>query len=242
MTIAARAARIGGALIALAPLPAAAIPLLPGEIISPEDYFDAAVAPGDPAWFGTVLGSQTAFAARLEDGFDGFETVMDLNAAGGRIDSTVSDTGGSLTFAYVFGDDAPLSFEGSSTISATIRGFAGYAVDVAPVGEPLTLYVPIVSRSPDGDAIFVDFSFGLDDPLSGLVAFDIEEIRFRTDAPSFRAGGAAELALGLESFSIEDVAALPGVLVPAPIPLPAGLPLMLTGLGALGLTAWRRKG
>ena len=237
-----------GLALALACGPAAAVPLLPGETLAPDAYFDAAVAPGDPAWFGTVLASREGTAEIFRDGFDGFETVEDINGAGGRIDSSVSSVPGALVFAYDFADaPPPFSFEPSSTVSATITGFAGYAVDLAPVLDsrgPLGLYVPVVSRGADGDAILFDFAFSggaFDDPLAGLVAFGIEQVRIRTDAPSFRVG-AASLGLGIATFGVTDAPVAPGALVPAPIPLPAGLPLLLAGLGALGLAARRRRG
>ena len=230
--------------LALAAGPAAAVPLLPGETLGPDAYFDAAVAPGDPAWFGTALAAQTGSASRFTDGFDGFETVEDINEAAGRIESSVSAVPAGTVFAYTFVDEAPVALDGSSTVRATLFGFDGFAVDVAPVGDPDDPYGPVISRSEDGDSILFNLAFDPDfpdDPLSGLTGFATVEIRLRTDAPSFRIGDAT-LGLGIGTFGVADVAVAPGVLVPAPIPLPAGLPLLALGLGALGLAGRRRKG
>ena len=233
--------------LVLAAGPAAAIPLLPGDTIGSVDYdsyFDAAVTVGDPAWFGTVLATASGSAEIVRDGFDGFEEVEDLNAAGGRIDSGVSSVPGGLVFAYDFIDTPPLSFEPSSTVRATITGFSGYAVDLAPVANPIGIYAPNITRSADGDEILFDFAVSFDgtsEATSGLQGFGIEQILLRTDAPSYRLGDAS-LGLGLQTFGVTDTAVTPGALVPAAVPLPAGLPLLLGGLGALGLAARRRKG
>ena len=224
--------------------PAAALPLPPGgsfDLATLDGAEAIAIAPDDPAWSGPVLSAQDASASVTYGGFDGFEERDDFNNAGGIIRSRVLDVGGLLTFGYTFVNDAPLSLEPGSPARAAIPGFQGLEVAIAAVGIPFVDIGPeLVSRSDDGDTILIEFN-PFNDEDAALFG-STTEFLFRTDAPRFRADGSATLDLAIRTFGSETVAVSPGVLVPAPIPLPAGLPLLALGLCALGLAGRRRRG
>ena len=232
---------------------AAALPLSPGGVVSGywnyETYVAAAVAADDPAFFGTPGPTASGSATVIRDGLDpgSYEPIENLFVATGTIQTSVTLSGaGRTVFQYDFDVD-PTNAGPSGLAFATVSGFAGYELDVVPVDQapvdpvfgPL-LFGPEISRSADGDT--VRFDFAIDELFSEGLDGSIEPILIATDAPSYRGGAAGTVGLSIDTFGVIEESVSPGLLAPAPIPLPAGLPLLALGLGALGLAGRRRKG
>ncbi len=247
MTISARAAIFGAALL-VGPVPAIAVPLLPGETLTFSDYLDAAVAPGDPDWFGTPLLAGSASAVETRDGFAPPDVVEDLFTFEGLIDVAVErSVTGRTVFGYRIAGRNGSLIAGGGLLGFAVSGFAGYSVDFAPFGDedPLLFIAPDISRSADGDVLTFLFTFEGGLPLGFsevLQDLSVETFLFATDAPEVRTNGGGSLEFTHPEFGSIDVV-VPSVLpAPAPIPLPAGLSLLVGGLGALALLRRRARG
>ena len=220
---------------------AGALSLAPGDTLSQSDYNDfGEVANGDPNWFGTSLGMFSRSATETRDGFDGFEVVEDLYIVTGVIDTAVSrsDIGGNLTFGYGFSsidDSGAGSTNGVAGFMVT--GFADYDVEIGWNYDAMP-FVPLISRSGDGDKITVDYGF----PEDTLQAFGApyETILVRVSAPDFRLTGTGFVDINIDTFGVTQ-RMLDRMPVPAAIPLPLPGVLLVGGIGLLAVHRLRRK-
>jgi hypothetical protein len=139
----------------------------------------------------------------------------------------VTSTGG-LAGAGFGGDPAPLDLSLFDFAAGPVPGGAEFAVsDVAPVLTSAALIATAASSDAavDGDDV-IELLFG---SLGGSAAGAFGERALVTLVGEF---GEDPFGIGF-AFTPVAFSANP-VTTPAPIPLPAGLPLILTGLGALG--------
>lgn len=174
----------------------------------------------------------------MRDGFvGGVGVVPGLYDVTATVSSKViRATIGQLVFSYDFG---ALDLSGTGTngvLGFDLTGFAGYDVTFAFQKADAFFYAPQINRSADGDTISFDFF----DPTD-LLGAGFETFLFAVDAPSYRTNGAGTAAILLDTFGTEDVALTGFLPVPAQVPLPASLPALLIGLGALGALRTRNR-
>lgn len=213
---------------------AQAVPLLPGTPFDQFAYFDSGkVVAGDPDFLGIEVATGSASATEQRDGFVGGEVVEDLYTVTGQIDVTVLQTvSGHMTFAYDFSSiDASFVGDANGARVFTVSGYAGFDVDVGWMfdSDP---YVPLISRSFDGDTITVTYF----DPRD--TQGNLETILFKTDTNGFASSGTGSVDIDITSFGT-TTRALSGLPAPAVVPLPASGLLLL---GAAGVLAVRRRG
>lgn len=218
---------------------AGAAALLPGTTLTGADYIDDRILTTDPL-LSPALGTGEAVANRTEDGIvdfspDVIEGLYNVNAI---LRSTALSLPTGTGFLYEIGveDFSGAGTNGVATVS--VSGFAGYMVDVAPVSDTDGVYAPDIIRSADGDTITFDFSFG--NPsfnllIPGFEGLFIEPYLISTDAPSFSLAGNGSAEILVDTFGIASAPLSGPIAVPAAVPVPAGLPLLLLGLGTLVL-------
>lgn len=232
------AAAITAAALALT-TPAHAVLLGAGTTLDFNDYDLYAVTPGDVDWFGTELATATPRATEVRDGFlDGIGVVTGLYNVTAGFDITVTrSTSGRLVFEILpFARDDSFAglFNGAKDFS--ISGFAGFDVDFAWTGVPLSsVLAPVIKRSADGDTL----TFDMLDPRTAVPGV-YENLLFAVDAPSFALTGSGTADILIETFG-STTRSFTGLPAPstAVIPLPAsGLAL---GLGLVALGAMRRR-
>lgn len=215
---------------------AQAVPLLPGTPFDQFAYFDTGkVVAGDPDFLGPEVATGSASATEQRDGFDGVEVVEDLYTVTGQIDVTVFQTGaGHMTFAYDFSSiDASFAGDANGARVFTVSGYAGFDVDVGWIFDT-DPYVPLISRSIDGDTITVTY-FDPRDTQGSL-----ETILFKTNANGFTSSGAGSVDIDITSFGT-TTRALTGLPAPAVVPLPASGLLLLAAFGLLSVRCRGRK-
>lgn len=174
----------------------------------------------------------------MRDGFvGGVGVVPGLYDVTATVSSKViRATIGQLVFSYDFG---ALDLSGTGTngvLGFDLTGFAGYDVTFAFQTADAFFYALQINRSADGDTISFDFF----DPTD-LLGAGFETFLFAVNAPSYRTNGAGTAAILLDTFGTEDVALTGFLPVPAQVPLPASLPALLIGLGALGALRTRNR-
>jgi len=203
--------------------------LPPGTSVDTVDYELSEVASGDPMYFETLLDTVVVTATETRDGLLGPDVIMDLYNVTVELTARVwRGSTGLLTFGYDYAvtNDCCAGINGSTDFS--ISGFAGYDVDYGYVMNSGFFYAPGIDRSADGDTMSVNY-FDPRDPTP-----NIETFLFIVDAPTYDFSGTGQMDIFIDTFG-----ALPngvdGLPVPASVPLPAGLPLMLMGLGAIGV-------
>lgn len=212
--------------------PAFAVSLLPGVTLDSFDYFTSGeVASGDASWYGTSLGTYSDSVNAKKDGFDGFDVITDLYDVDATLNVEVFDGSlGTTTFAYHFDttDNSGTGINGAFYYS--MSGFAGYDIDVGWTYDDFP-YVPVISRSGDGDTIRVEYF----DPRDTF--YSIETLLLRVDAEGFDTSGTGIAGIWIDSFG-DQATPLSGLPAPAPVPLPASG--LILG-GALGLLAIARR-
>ena len=134
-------------------------------------------------------------------------------------DIVINTSNGSIVSANVtitgLGPVGPFTNFGLSPISRQVgAGFITELIIADAVNDKLHLFLPVVDLIgyPGGPICVADAFF----------------------PPCLR----SEITLTFIGGSLELVS---GSLTPAPVPIPAALPLFATGLGVLGLLGWRRK-
>ena len=224
-------------LCAILGVPASAAVLLPGATLSGGDYIDDLIPTTDPR-LSPALGSGEAVANRTEDGIVDFDpdVIEGLYDIDGILRSTALALPGGTGFLYQIGVLDRSGAGDNGLVSISISGFADYSVDIAPVSDTDGIFAPDIIRSADGDTITIDPSFGGSFLLPpGIGATFIEPYLISTDAPSFSLSGSGTAALFVDTFGTESGPLAGSIAVPAAIPVPAGLPLLLLGLGTLAL-------
>ncbi len=257
----ARSAAFATCLSALATA-ALAVPLSPGGFVSRDDLAPEAARaqPGDPAFFGTSTVPAFANESLSADFLFGGALISDYFTITGQLVSFINLTTPQRTvFGYEFGfitdegtDDFPgIAFPFEAFYGgASVTGFAGYDVEVAVQAVESDDPLPDVIRSDDGDTITFDFrSEGLpngipDDGFTLSTNIVGVPIFLAVNAPAFRFDGTGTIDLAVDSTPLTALATGPILYAPAgapvaPIPLPAGLPLLAAALGALGLARRR---
>ena len=227
------------AVLACSSAVAGAAALLPGATLDGGDYIDDRIATTDPL-LSPLLGTGEALFNRTEDGIvdfvpDPIEGLYDVDAI---LRSAALSLPAGTGFLYQVGVDDRSGAGTNGLASVSVSGFAGYAVDVAPVWDDDGIYAPFISRSVDGDTITFDLSFG--DPGLNLLTPGIDETFIEaylisTDAPAFSLSGSGTATLLVDTFGVETGPLSESIAVPAAIPVPASLPLLLMALGAFGL-------
>lgn len=214
-----------------------AVGIAPGETLISLDYVASEVADGDPNWFGTLLDTVSRSATETRDGVVGPGPVIPgLYSVTGQIDAEVhAATNGGMTFSYGFSaidNSGAGNTNGVATYS--VSGFAGWSVDVGWNYDALP-YIPIVSRSNDGDTISVTY-FAPQDTLQAFGA-PFERILLHTTANAYGLTGSGQVDINIDSFGVT-----PRTLDRLPAPSAVPLPLPAAGLlGALGLLAAVRR-
>jgi hypothetical protein len=123
----------------------------------------------------------------------------------------------------------------------TLTSFTGFATDVGFTmngGGTLsggTVIPETVSRGAAGDVIGFNFSTLV--PLLFSPGSTTFVLVIKTNATEFTSGTVSEIDGGVAA----SFAAFAPNGVPEVTPVPTTLPLLATGLGALGLLGWRRK-
>lgn len=220
---------------------ASALALGPGETLDEIDYNDfGEVLVGNPLWFGPSLGMFSASARETRDGFDGFEVIEDLYDVTGVIDVEVFRTtiGGLLTFVYDFSSIVGFSpGQGNGVDVFSVSGFNGYDVEIGWAKADGNAYIPIISRSGDGDTISVDF---LDPGATWQCCSVVESILVRVPAPAFRLDGTGVVDINIDSFGVypNGLSDLPN---PSQVPLPVPAALLLGAIGMLGAQRLRKS-
>lgn len=251
---------------------APAATLDPGTTIGPGAFLpefggvggEATIRPSNPVFSGTNIGSASVSAEISRDGFvDGVGVVSNVNNVTGNLDVEVlrSTSDGSLAFVYelsagLFSSFSNFSAEDGFLSSLTLNGFSdfdlGFAtlipenVDVVPLPFPL-FELDEVTRSADGDSIFIDIfidPFGFGQSLTANDLTPLGTFVIFTNTSAFSLDGTGGIELGLNTFGTETIG-VSGLPVPvAPVPLPAAgwlFASLLAGIFTIG-RARRRSG
>jgi len=221
------------ALTALAPA-ARAVTLAPGDSV----FVPGTTLAASPELAGTVLTDEDL-------GYYDFDPAPPT-AVGHHYEGTVilSDATGTLIFAPQLVDPLNITFGDVVLDQMVLTGFGGFETDVTYLTDGDGDRGPtFAERSGDGDAL--TFTFGFPLTIGNLVQEVQEEsypIVIVTDATAYESTGVATFYGRSELFPGEVlVARIDGIPVPvlAPVPLPAGALLLLSGLALLVRRAHR---
>ncbi len=201
-----------------------AIPLINTEVIDFETFTGQnGATPGDVIASGSTVKGVT-FTPSLDPGFD-----LAVRGIGGTSGSNVLGTtsdGGATVGQFALGESVGFSLsqptQAFGLYIVANPDFDFFADDVTLSAAGTSVSNPTGLAGSDVNGVNALFLGIVDD----MATFNTASIRFGPDPVTFNGA----------FFEIDDIS------YTAPIPIPAALPLFLTGLAALGVAGWMRRG